>query len=158
MRTFVTFATVSLFFSAATFAGTPQSAPKPLSGSEVMALVAGAALPEDVAHEISHDGIAFRPDESYRELLKTAGADPKVFAALDNAKVSPEATAESTSDREFLQHLANTSALMNQKKYEDAAKEMLTATVPPRHLPRMRIRDGPGLHSDRRLGTRRGRL
>jgi tetratricopeptide (TPR) repeat protein len=133
VRKLTIFAAFSLLISSAAVAGQPQKMPKPLSASQVLALVAGAALPEDIAREISQDGLAFRPDANYREMLKTAGADPKVLVALDAAKLSADAVPESPSDREFLIHLANASALMNQGKYEDAAREMLTATVP--HLP-----------------------
>ena len=38
----------------------------PLRASELLGLVAGNALPENVAREIATDGLAFRPDDHYR--------------------------------------------------------------------------------------------
>ena len=127
------FAALSLLLPPAVLAGVPQSAPKPVSASEVLALVAGGALPESIVREISRDGLAFRPDDGYRTLLKTAAADPTILAALDSAKVTADAPPDSQSGRDFLLHIANTSALLHHRKYEEAAKEMLAVTVP--HLP-----------------------
>ena len=39
----------------------------------VLGLVAGNALPENVVRETATNGLAFRPHEPYRTLLKTAG-------------------------------------------------------------------------------------
>src|SRR5260370_39678531 len=66
-----------------------NSSPRPLRKSELLALVAAGILPENTAYEIRSKGLSFVPDESYRALLKSAGADAKVFAALDSAKTSP---------------------------------------------------------------------
>jgi hypothetical protein len=52
--------------------------------------VAGNALPENVAREIAIDGLAFRPDDHYRALLKAAGADAKILSALSSTKVLVE--------------------------------------------------------------------
>ena len=56
--------------------------PRPLSKTELLALVAASVLPENIASEIRSYGLDFKPDVAYNSLLKTAGADPKVFAAL----------------------------------------------------------------------------
>jgi len=67
-----------------------DSTTHPLQASELLGLVAGNALPENVVREIATNGVAFRPDEPYRTLLKTAGADAKILSALSSAKVSGE--------------------------------------------------------------------
>ncbi|HTP45066.1 MAG TPA: hypothetical protein VMJ13_10890, partial [Candidatus Acidoferrum sp.] len=59
---------------------TADSPVKPLKAVELLALIAGNALPENIVHEISTQGLAFRPNDSYRALLKTAGADATIVA------------------------------------------------------------------------------
>src|SRR5580698_6437929 len=81
--------------------------PRPLSKAELLALVAGDILPENVAFDIQSRGLAFVPDASYKSLLKSAGADAKVLAALNTAKTNPAGNAESSSDAELLQHLSH---------------------------------------------------
>src|SRR5580700_12228464 len=85
--------------------------PRPLSKAELLALVAGDILPENVAFDIQSRGLAFVPDASYKSLLKSAGADAKVFAAISAAKTSPSGNAEGPSDKELLQHLSHAGSL-----------------------------------------------
>jgi len=105
-----------------------NSATKPLRASELLALAAGGALPENIVHEISADGLAFRPNDSYRALLKTAGADPKILAAVDSARVVVDQAPEAESGRALLQHIATAGSLIKEKRNEEAANE-LTAAV-----------------------------
>src|SRR5580700_8515740 len=58
-----------------------------MSDRELVALVAGNALSNDVAHEIESRGLAFRPTEQYRSLLTDAGGDARILKALGNAKI-----------------------------------------------------------------------
>src|SRR5438270_2775806 len=68
---------------------------RPLSKAELLALVAGNVLAENAAFEIRSRGLAFAPDLAYNSLLTQAGADPRVFAALNSAKTSsPRGAAE----------------------------------------------------------------
>jgi hypothetical protein len=64
-----------------------DAAPKLLEAGELLALVAGNALPEKVVALIKADGLNFRSDDAYRAQLKTGGADGSVLAAVDGAKV-----------------------------------------------------------------------
>jgi tetratricopeptide (TPR) repeat protein len=99
--------------------------PKPLSRSDVLALIAGNALPENIVHVLGERGLDFRPDDTYRSLLKTAGADAKVLAALEGAKVvSPESPAATSSDQERLEHISKAASLMKDKHLDEAAREM----------------------------------
>jgi tetratricopeptide (TPR) repeat protein len=100
----------------------------PLRAAELLSLVAGNVLPENVAHEIASAGLAFRPDVPYRALLKTAGADSKILAALDAAKVSVQRTPEADAGKDMLQHLANAGNFLNAERYNEATRE-LTAAV-----------------------------
>lgn len=54
---------------------------QPLRDSEVLALVAGGALPDNVVHEITSRGLGFRVTDEYRSQLKLAGAQTQILAA-----------------------------------------------------------------------------
>src|SRR5260370_8143507 len=79
-----------------------NNSPRPLGKSELLALVAAGVLPENTAYEIRSKGLSFVPDKSYRALLKSAGADAKVFAALDSAKTSSSEKSDSAPEIELL--------------------------------------------------------
>ena len=59
---------------------------QPLRQTELLALVAGGVLPENLVREIGTYGLAFHPDDPYRSQLKNAGADDSILKALDSAK------------------------------------------------------------------------
>jgi len=61
--------------------------PAPLTESRMVALVAGNTLPEDLAARIQKFGVTFAPSAEFRALLASAGADVKVLAAYDAAKI-----------------------------------------------------------------------
>jgi len=105
------------------YAGDAQTASKPLTKGQLLALVAGNALSENVVHHLGAEGIGFRPSAEYRSLLLGAGADAAVLEAYDKAKVSAAADSEELS-REYLQHLAAAGKLMREKKDAEAAKEL----------------------------------
>jgi len=115
----------SLALSSSAAPGTP---PHPLRQTELLALVAGNALPENIVNEIRARGVAFRPDDSFRTQLTNAGAAPSILAALDGAKAPVQDTAEDKSDPALVQHIAAAAKLMNEKHYDEAADE-LTATL-----------------------------
>ena len=73
---------IILILGACTWSANAQVAREPLGDSELMALVAGNALSEDIVHEIAARGLAFRPGEQYLSLLTTGGGDALVLAAL----------------------------------------------------------------------------
>jgi len=106
---------------------TPPAAhgsPRSLSKAELLALVAGDILPENVAFDIQARGLAFVPDASYKSLLKSAGANDKVLAALHTAKTNPAGNAESSSDAELLRHLSHAGSLIKSSRLRDAASEL----------------------------------
>lgn len=106
-----------------------QAPAKPLRASEVLALVAGDAMPENVAHHLEVSGVAFRPNDAYRDLLKRAGADATVMSALGSAKIAAEEAPEAESGNELMEHLATAGALIHGKRYEDAARELTEAVT-----------------------------
>jgi len=106
-----------------------DATPKPLTSAGVLALIAGNALPETTAYAIAVDGIAFRPDDYYRGLLKTAYADPKVLAALTSAKITADIAPENQPGKDFLQHFANAAAFTHDRDYDHAANEIAAAAA-----------------------------
>src|SRR6266478_2300493 len=90
-----------------------QATRGPLTDSELMALVAGNSLSENIVHEIAARGLAFRPSDQYRSLLTTAGGDVLVLAALKTAKTKDlgERT-EANGTGELLKHLATAGKLI----------------------------------------------
>ena len=97
-----------------------------LAKAELLALVAGDILPENVAFDIQSRGLAFVPDASYKLLLKSAGADAKVFAAISAAKTTPSEAA-GASEAQLLQHLSHAGALIKAGRLGDAGGELTDA-------------------------------
>lgn len=100
----------------------------PLGPNELMALVAGAALPENLVAEIHNRGLCFHVDVSYRSEMEKAGADPKVLAALDSAKVVVPNSSQEAPNKDFLAHISNAAKLMNSKDYPEATTQLDAAT------------------------------
>jgi tetratricopeptide (TPR) repeat protein len=121
------FALLILFFGFTTLVAA-QEKPQPLTDRELLALVAGNALNENVVHEIQSRGLAFHPSDSYRSQLTDAGADARVLAALGKATVSNEPAAAATKESsELLQHLSAAGKLIRSKKFQEAAQELDSA-------------------------------
>jgi hypothetical protein len=81
--------------------------PHPLSKSDLLALVAGQVVPENIAFEIRSRGLAFTPDLAFSGLLKQADADSRVFVALSAAKTSSAGNPASEETRELLRHITS---------------------------------------------------
>jgi tetratricopeptide (TPR) repeat protein len=99
----------------------------PLGQSELLALVAGAALPENVAAEIRDRGLSFHVDAFYRSEMEKAGADPKVLAALDSAKVVASNDPQGAPNRDLLEHLSKAGNFIKSKNYPGASNELKAA-------------------------------
>jgi len=97
-----------------------------LRKSELLALIAGECLPENTVFEIRSRGLGFTPDEKYKSLLKDAGADPTVLAALGAAKITDEQSA-STEESALLQHLSSAGAKIRAGQLDEATRELTTA-------------------------------
>jgi tetratricopeptide (TPR) repeat protein len=98
--------------------------PQRLSAEEIAALIVGNALPQDIVHHISVDGIDFRPDDSYLAQLRAMGPDPSVITAVQSATVDPKADALDQSERTLLQHYANAAEKMKKNDFDGAEAEM----------------------------------
>jgi len=98
--------------------------PKPVSADELLALIAGNALPQDIVHKVSQDGISFRPDDAFKAQLNDIGADASIIAAVNAAKLGPEAESLDSAHREVLQHYVNAAHKMKAKDYQGASDEL----------------------------------
>jgi tetratricopeptide (TPR) repeat protein len=111
-------------FSAYLLANT--SSTRPIRKSELLALVAGGVLPENLTVLINSRGLAFRPDSSFRSQLESAGANTTILHALDSAK-KPDASPDDQSDKELSEQLTKAGSLINAQKYLEAASELTQA-------------------------------
>ena len=106
----------------------PQSSPKPLRRAEILALVGGRSLPQNIVHVITARGLAFHPPDSYRAQLKKAGADTSILASLDQANVSESNPVPADKwELELLDRLTSASADINQKRYPEAVEKLTSA-------------------------------
>jgi tetratricopeptide (TPR) repeat protein len=101
---------------------------RPIRQTELLALVAGNALPENIVDEIRSRGIAFRMNNTFRAQLKVAGAAPSVLAALSAAKAPAQDTAIDASNPVLVQQITTAAQLMKEKHYQEAA-DQLTDTL-----------------------------
>lgn len=116
---------ILLAFCSCTALADAQEKSKPLANSELLALVAGNALNENVVHEIESRSLAFRPGDEYCSQLSAAGADARVLAALGKAMISSTPGAADTKESsELLQHLSAAGKMIRAKQYPEATKEL----------------------------------
>src|SRR6266478_7783270 len=102
-----------------------QEKPKPLAHRELLALVAGNALSENIVHEVQSRGLAFRPTDGYRSHLTDAGADAHILAELDKTTIfNQPAAAETKESSELLQHLSAAGKFVRNKQYREAAQDL----------------------------------
>lgn len=102
-----------------------QTPPHALRASEVMAIEAGGALQENIAHDIATHGLNFHPDDAFLALMKRAGADTVVIAALKRATVTDPNAGKP--DMELLGKLSDAAVLMKQRKYDEASTKLSEA-------------------------------
>jgi len=105
-----------------------QTMTQGVTGGELLSIIAGESLDQNIVHAIEARGLAFRPTEQYRALLTTAGADAAVLDALKTAKVAADARfPEQMQSPELLQHLAMAGKFIRAKQFEEAGKELVSA-------------------------------
>jgi tetratricopeptide (TPR) repeat protein len=105
----------------------PQTPAPPLNKLEVMAIVAGEIMPENVAYDLRSRGVDFVPDDAFRSLLKSAGADNRILQGLRAAKVDSKNADEDAYDGPLLQHLSHAGSLIRAGKQDDAAEELTSS-------------------------------
>ncbi len=128
MRSKVT-ATPLIFLGALLFSLplAPQTIAPPLNKLELVAIVAGEIMPENVAYDLRSRGVDFVPDDAFRSLLKSAGADDRIMQALHAAKADSRNADEDAGDAPLLQHLSHAGSLIRAGKPDDAAQELTSS-------------------------------
>jgi len=128
MRTKVT--STSLIFLVSVLFALPlaaQTSAPPLNKLEVLAIVAGEIMPENVAYDLRARGVDFVPDAAFQALLKSAGADDRVLQALRAAKVDSKNADEDSGDTVLLQHLSHVGSLLRAGKLGEAGEELTSS-------------------------------
>ena len=103
----------------------PQNSGKSLEAARLLALVAGNALPENIAALIESRGLAFQSNEEYERLLQQAGANAGVIKALRKARVSADGDAKG--ETQVWVHLSLAGKLLKEKKYVEGETELNAA-------------------------------
>src|SRR5215831_13246995 len=116
---------VLIFLASASVSISASQENKPLTDTELLSLVAGNALPENIAQDIQSRGLAFQPFAAYRSLLTDSAANSLILDALDRAKTSN--TTANVTPSEVLQHLAAAGKFIRSKQFEDATRELADA-------------------------------
>jgi tetratricopeptide (TPR) repeat protein len=120
------FLTVGLFVSCSLClsCGAGKDTPRPLSKSELLALVAGKVLPDGIVVEILATGLNFEPDDAYVGLLQTAGANSYVLAAVGAAKHVPAGQPPDPNEDALLMRLSAAGKLLDEKKFAEAQQKL----------------------------------
>src|SRR5690348_10954963 len=109
-------------FTVSGFAADPYPKP-PLNKREVVALVAGAALPESIAADVKAHGLNFHASPQYIARLREVGVDPLVIDALKKASVTASKSGSHPDDNVVLEHLFTAVEKLRAKQLMDAAIE-----------------------------------
>ena len=108
--------------------GNAQSDRKPLTSGEVIAMIAGESVSQDIAQEINVRGLAFRPDDEYRSIAKAAGGDDRVLGALKGARIiEGGGQGQGSPWNSSLNHLALAGQAIRRKDYATASQELTSA-------------------------------
>lgn len=118
---------LSLVFILVTAVAVPAAPEKPISAKQLLAWVVGGMSPDHVKAQVEKHGIAFQPDNSYLDLLKSAGAAPEILGFLAQAKQSPGAAPASSENDLALQKLVAGAKALGTKNDEAAGKALVAA-------------------------------
>jgi len=115
---------VFLIFSCVASSGAPQA---PIPAKQLLAWVVGGMSVDQLKAQVESRGTAFQSDNSYLELLKSAGAAPEVLCLLSKAgKPAGVAAPAITADPAF-QKLASAATALGAKNHEAALKALAAA-------------------------------
>jgi tetratricopeptide (TPR) repeat protein len=102
-----------------------QGSHEPLGETQLLALVAGAALPENIVAAIRDRGVSFTSDADFRAKLEAVGADPRTLEALDTAKVIVPAGAKEVPNKEVQKRILDMATQYKSEKFPDDPTELL---------------------------------
>ena len=99
-----------------------QTQSRPLNQSEIAALLAGGALPENVVFAIQQRGVNFKLQPADEQMLRNLGDSSQVISAIKAAKVnSGEGVAAIAGVNATL---IKVKGLIKERKYDDAAQQL----------------------------------
>jgi tetratricopeptide (TPR) repeat protein len=101
-----------------------KDTPRPLSKSELLALVAGKSLPDGIVVEILATGLNFDPDDRYVSLLQTAGANSRVLAVVSAAQHVPTGKPADPNEDPLLVRLSEAGKLIDENKFDEAHQKL----------------------------------
>jgi hypothetical protein len=101
------------------------SSHEPLRETQLLALVAGAALPENIVAAIRDRGMSFASDADFREKLEAVGADPRILEALDAAKVIVPEGAKEVPNKEVQKRIVEMATQYKSEKFPDDPRDLL---------------------------------
>lgn len=104
------------------------ASPRPLTKSELLALVSGGIIPDNVVMEIRADGLAFVPDDELGSLLSAAGADPKILDAVKSARTSSPVK-DTPEQKQLLAALSRAGSQIKANQLDEATAT-LSASLP----------------------------
>ena len=112
-----------------------QTDSRPLTKSELLALVAGNALSENILHEVQTRGVAFRPNDAFKAQLSAAGADSALIGVVSNAKTSHVSDkADGETEMALQNHLSAAGKMLRAKQYQEATRELTAALQAGAHI------------------------
>jgi tetratricopeptide (TPR) repeat protein len=113
--------------SVAMASGVPQSENHPLTATQVLALLGGGALPEDIAAAVESRGLSFQPSEEYAKLLTQAGANSEILQVIKKAEVHASSDPAAKQESQIEAHLALSAKLLRENKIRDSEREINAA-------------------------------
>jgi tetratricopeptide (TPR) repeat protein len=125
MRTRVILSAI-LFASTLGIAASPAPQPS-ITAKQLLAWVVGGMSMDHLSAEMANRGLAFRPDPSYLDLMKSAGASANLLYLLPRAQMASNAPPPPTADPAFTKLSAVAMALG--AKDNDTAGKLLAAAV-----------------------------
>ncbi|MGB9121975.1 MAG: tetratricopeptide repeat protein [Candidatus Angelobacter sp.] len=112
-----------------------QTDSRPLTKSELLALVAGNTLSENIIHEVQTRGVAFRANDAFKAQLSAAGADANLLTAVAAAKPAHASDkADSETEIALQNQLSAAGRMMRAKQYEGAIRELTSALQAGAHV------------------------
>src|ERR1700733_11891549 len=102
-----------------------QGSQEPLRETQLLALVAGAALPENIVEAIRDRGVSFASDADFRAKLEAVGTDPRILEALDAAKVIVPEGAKEVPNKEAQKRIVEMATQYKSEKFPDDPRNLL---------------------------------
>ena len=103
-----------------------QEAREPLRETQLLALVAGAALPENIVAAIHDRGLSFVSDPDFRAQLEAVGADPRIFSSARFAKVIAPEGAKEAPNKKVQKRIVDIATRYKTEKFPDDPRELIT--------------------------------